>query len=509
MYKKTFVTIALCLFATLQLMAMRHTETIYGLNYFIDTDAKEATLLAGDYSGDIKIPSSVTASDWTVCTVVALVEGCFKDSKITSVEIPSTVDKLPMNCFNGCTSLASVEIPSSVSTLGEDCFYNCSSLTSIEIPSSVTELGYACFYRCSSLTSIEIPSSVTTLGGSCFSYCSSLTSIEIPSSVTTLGGSCFSYCSSLTSIEIPSSVTTLGGFCFDNCSSLTNIEIPSSVTTLGGFCFDNCSSLTNIEIPSSVTEIGEYCFYNCSSLTSIEIPSSVTELRDFCFYNCSSLTEIRCYAEKVPGAFYRTFSGLSTSTCALYVPKKSLEAYKQDEHWGKFKYIYALDDNGGGTETKKCEKPEISYANGKLYFKSSTSSAKYQYTISDEDIKTDALDEDGEVELVATYNISAYATADGYLPSDKTTATLMWLEANTDNPSTNINTTAKRGIVAQSEGGIITISGLDEGEKVEFMSVDGKVLGSATSVGGTASFSTSEQIVIMKIGSQSVKLTVK
>ena len=186
-----------------------------------------------------------------------------------------------------------------------------------------------------------------------------------------------------------------------------------------------------------------------------------------------------------------------------------MEAYKQDEHWGKFKYIYALDDNEGGTDTEKCEKPEISYANGKLYFKSSTSSAKYHYTISDEDIKTDALDEDGEVELIATYNISAYATADGYLPSDKTPATLMWLEANADNPSTNINTTAKRGIVVKSEGGIVTISGLDEGERIEFLSVDGKVLGSATSVDGTASFSTSEKIVIVKIGSQSVKLTVK
>ena len=118
MYKKTFVTIALCLFATLQLMAMRHTETIYGLNYFIDTDAKEATLLAGDYSGDIKIPSSVTASDGTVCTVVALVEGCFRDSKITSVEIPSSVTSLPNECFSNCSNLTSIEIPSSVTELG-------------------------------------------------------------------------------------------------------------------------------------------------------------------------------------------------------------------------------------------------------------------------------------------------------------------------------------------------------------------------------------------------------
>ena len=395
--KKVFVTIALCLFAAMQLMAKPHTETIDGLNYFINTDTKEATLMYGDYSGDVKIPSSVTTSDGTVCTVVALVEGCFKESGITSVEIPSSVTSLP-----------------------NECFYNCYSLRSIEIPSSVTVLGDRCFI---------------------------------------------------------------------GCSSLTNIEIPSSVTRLGNYCFNGCTSLTSIEIPSSVTGLGLCCFTGCS------------------------LTQIKCLAEKVPSIdIYEgedAFYGLSTSTCLLYVPKQSLEAYKQDEHWGKFKYIYALDDNGGGTDTEKCEKPEISYANGALDFKSSTPGAKYHYTISDEDIKTDALDEDGHVELVATYNISAYTTADGYLPSDNTTATLMWLEANTDNPSTNINTTAKRGIVVKSEGGIVTISGLDEGERIEFMSVDGKVLGYATSVGGTASFSTSEQIVIVKIGSQSVKLAVK
>ena len=466
MSKNLFVTIALCLFAAIQLMAKPHTETIDGLNYFINTDTKEATLMYGDYSGDVKIPSSVTTSDGTVCTVVALVEGCFKESGITSVEIPSSVTSLP-----------------------NECFYNCYSLRSIEIPSSVTVLGDNCFYYCSSLTSIEIPSSVTELGDNCFVYCSSLTSIEIPSSVTELGDNCFYYCSSLRSIEIPSSVTVLGDRCFIGCSSLTNIEIPSSVTRLGNYCFNGCTSLTSIEIPSSVTGLGLCCFTGCS------------------------LTQIKCLAEKVPSIdIYEgedAFYGLSTSTCLLYVPKQSLEAYKQDEHWGKFKYIYALDDNGGGTDTEKCEKPEISYANGALDFKSSTPGAKYHYTISDEDIKTDALDEDGHVELVATYNISAYTTADGYLPSDNTTATLMWLEANTDNPSTNINTTAKRGIVVKSEGGIVTISGLDEGERIEFMSVDGKVLGYATSVGGTASFSTSEQIVIVKIGSQSVKLAVK
>lgn len=85
MSKKLFVTIALCLFAAIQLMAKPHTETIDGLNYFINTDTKEATLMYGDYSGDVKIPSSVTTSDGTVYTVVALVEGCFKKVELQAL----------------------------------------------------------------------------------------------------------------------------------------------------------------------------------------------------------------------------------------------------------------------------------------------------------------------------------------------------------------------------------------------------------------------------------------
>ena len=50
----------------------------------------------------------------------------------------------------------------------------------------------------------------------------------------------------------------------------------------------------------------------------------------------------------------------------------------------------------------------------------------------------DALSENGEVSLSAAYNISVYATADGYTASDKAEATLYWINANLEN-GTNIN----------------------------------------------------------------------
>ena len=102
--------------------------------------------------------------------------------------------------FSNCARLTSVEIPDSVETIGAHAFYYCSSLTSVVIPNSVTSIGDGAFYNCSSLTSVVIPDSVTTIGEDAFGGCGSLTSVIIPDSVMTIGEWAFGYCKSLTSV---------------------------------------------------------------------------------------------------------------------------------------------------------------------------------------------------------------------------------------------------------------------------------------------------------------------
>mgnify|MGYP000965973584 CR=1 FL=1 len=371
----------------------------------------------------------------------------------------------------------------------------------------VTSLGASCFKGCSGLTSITIPSSVTSLSESCFSVCSGLTSITIPSSVTSLGERCFSYCSGLTSIIIPSSVTSLGKSCFWNCSGLTSITIPSSVTSLGESCFEGCRGLTSITIPSSVTSLGGYCFYGCSGLISITIPSSVTSLGGNCFLYCQKLETV--YFE---GKYCKSnYADLNIPTTSIIkVPAKYLQGYK-NAFGSDYKYIYAWNPDETGDDNKpvtQCSTPSISYESGKLMFACETTGAKYYYTITDTDIKSDALSENGEVSLSAAYNISVYATADGYKASDKAEATLYWINANLDN-GTNINMVKTRGVVASAHDGIVTLSGLDNGEVVKFYAVDGKYLGSSVAANGAASYAVNESLVIAKVGKDSIKIAVK
>ena len=432
---------------------------------------------------------------------------CFSDCDgLTSITIPSSVTSLGNYCFYDCRGLTSITIPSSVTSLGNYCFSDCRGLTSITIPSSVTSLGDHCFTFCTSLTSITIPSSVTSLGERCFYGCSGLTSITIPSSVTSLGSDCFWGCYNLTSITLPSSVTSLGDCCFESCSGLTSITIPSSVTSLGSDCFYGCSGLTSITIPSSVTSLGKDCFSYCSGLTSITIPSSVTSLGDYCFEGCSGLETVY-FKGKVPK--YRSLSYIPTTTI-IKVPTEYLEDYK-DAFGSSYKYIYAWNPDGSGDDTKpvtQCATPSVSYGEGKLMFACETTGAKYHYTITDTDITSDALSENGEVSLSAAYHISVYATADGYTASDKAEATLYWINANLEN-GTNINQVRTRGVVASAHDGIISLSGLDDGEVVKFFAADGKYLGSAVAANGAASYAVSESLVIAKVGKDSIKIAMK
>ena len=553
LFKGFVMLVVLMLMTTSSAMA----EVIDGIRYMLDPVKKTATILPqfnGYYSGDIIIPEKVKGNDGVEYVVTSLGASCFKDcSGLTSITIPSSVTSLGEACFKGCSGLTSITIPSSVTSLGEGCFSNCTSLTSITIPLSVTSLGNGCFSDCSGLTSITIPSSVTSLDDYCFQGCSGLTSITIPSSVTSLGDGCFSYCTSLTSITIPSSVTSLGGGCFKGCSGLTSITIPSSVTSLGDGCFGSCSGLTSITIPSSVTSLGEDCFVYCSGLTSITIPSSVTSLGRFCFSGCSGLTSITIPSSvtSLGGGCFSGCSGLTSITipssvtslgvecfrgcqnletvyfedkCCksnyadLNIPNKSiikvpteyLQGYKS-AFGPDYKYIYAWNPGETGEDNKpvtQCSTPSVSYGEGKLMFACETTGAKYHYTITDTDIKSDAQSENGEVSLSAAYNISVYATADGYKASDKAEATLYWVNANLDT-GTNINMVKTRGVVASAHDGIITLSGLDNGEVVKFYATDGKYLGSSVAANGSASYAVNESLVIAKVGKDSIKIAVK
>lgn len=333
----------------------------------------------------------------------------------------------------------------------------------------------------------------------------SFTADGIEFKVTAFGDKCFYYCNSLKSVTIPEGVKSLGEKCFAYCSNLKNITIPFGVTTIGDECFYYCPNLASISISSSVTNISYFCFYCCSKLTSIILPASIKTIDPLCFYDCTALSSITCLA-KIPPTVSRSFSSFSPSTCVLYVP--DVDAYKAATAWKDFPYIYKIKEGGDQSSDKQqCEKPIISFASGKLLFSDATKEAEYHYTLKCADVKTNEAIDNGIVDLTACYDIEVYATAEGYRASDNATATLYWVKDD-GKIGTDINTAKTRGLVVSSDQGLVTCSGLNDGEQALFYNTEGKLLGRQTAQGGSAGIATQEKVIILKVGATNIKVHV-
>lgn len=243
-----------------------------------------------------------------------------------------------------------IEIPSSVEEIGDNAFEGCTGLTSIEIPSSVTRIGVAAFWGCSGLTSFEIPAGVTILGVDVIGACEKLTKISVSPDNPWFKaeGNCLldkktgKYLSiGCKDSVIPKGVTNIWDRAFRGCNSLISIEIPDSVTSIGNWAFDGCGGLTDIEIPSGVTKIGEGAFMDCSGLTSMEIPGSVTSIGRWAFEGCSGLREIKIW-EKSPRKMKRMLAGSDLGgleNITLYVPSETGFFYRLNAFFSKFKEI--------------------------------------------------------------------------------------------------------------------------------------------------------------------------
>ena len=216
-----------------------------------------------------------------------------------------------------------------ITVIDREAFYNKDVLSSIIIPNGVTEIGEEAFYGCDNLTGITIPNSVTSIGDSAFWGCKNLKSITIPNSVASIGEWAFGDCGNLKRFY--------GKFATPDGKAL--IDNGRLISYAHG---NNAESYT---IPNSVTSIGEGAFRGCENLTSITIPNSVTTIGGNAFRDCENLKEVYCKAITPPDMRY----GYGTEGWwdafvsnapdrKIYVPRKSVEAYKSADGWTNYDY---------------------------------------------------------------------------------------------------------------------------------------------------------------------------
>lgn len=363
--------------------------TIY-YNYINDGTELAVTMPPSNrpYSGSVIIPEEVTYMNRT--------------RKVT---------RIASYAFYGCGYLTSVTIPNSVTSIGEVAFYSCIGMTSITIGNSVAKIENDAFYNCGNLTSVHI----SDLNAWC-----KIVFISHPSAQhLILNGK------EIKDLIIPNSVTSIGNRAFQGFSGLTSVTIPNNVTSIGEQAFRGCSGLTSVTIPNGVTNIGVSAFQGCSSLTSITIPNSVTSIGKTAFSDCNFLV-VTSMIENPLAITTNTFSDNTFYNATLYVPSGTFDKYKATEGWTKFLFIEEEEGR------KKCEKPTISFKDGKLTFSCATEGVTYQYNVSTS-IKSG---EGNNIDFTPKYIITAYATKEGYDNSETATLEISIGDANCDG---NIN----------------------------------------------------------------------
>lgn len=167
---------------------------------------------------------------------------------------------------------------------------------------------------------------------------------------------------------------------------------------------------------------------------------------------------------------------------------------------------------GGGTDTpdtpKTCEAPTITFDNDakELCFASATEGATYKYTITSDDMASEASTSD-KTQLTGVYTITAYASAEGMYNSDKTTAKLCWVSAAIESDGI-LTAKADRGVIVSSNGNQINISGTVNGETIEVYNVGGSKLKAIKANSGNTTINglQSGNMYIIKIGGNKVKV---
>ena len=390
------------------------------------------------------------------------------------VTVPSTVvfnnrtfrvTGISYNAFQDHTELRSVDMPSITyikdgnydydSGTYKGAFADCSNLSDVNMPVA-TSIGSNAFSGCHALASVSLPVA-TYIGYGAFWDCKTLTSVSLPAA-TTIYDTAFGDCDALTSVSLPVA-TFIGNSAFSGCHALTSVSLPAA-TSIGSDAFHDCGALTSVSLPAA-TSIGKAAFQNCDALASVSLPAA-TSIGDCAFWYCDALKSV-----SLPAAIYIGYSAFEfcrTLTSVSMPVATIIDNYA-------FPDCSSLCDIYVGDQPAQCSD---------LTFR------KVTY-------------------LTATLHVPV-GCASKYRAAD-TWQNFAFISEDYD--PTGIKSTKVNDVKIYTDNGSVQLTGLKEGEKVVLYSLDGKLIGAQKANSGTISITTSEPVVICKMGGKSIKILVK
>ena len=239
--------------------------TFRGVDLKIDKDG----VFQGLCEGTTEIPNDFFLS-----------HNLFKNTKVKSLVIPSTVTKIGDKAFSSFNSLETLVIPNSVTSIGRDAFASCKSLKKVVIGNGIHELPNYIFYYCENLESVSLPDNLTTIGEYAFYNCKSLKNISLPETLKEIRKDAFSG-PQLQSITFPNALRRIEESAFWGCP-FTSVTLPDSLEDIGESVFYQCNSITSATVPSRLIEKikGKRIFAFCNNLKSVNIVDGLGKITE-------------------------------------------------------------------------------------------------------------------------------------------------------------------------------------------------------------------------------------
>ncbi|MDE6339885.1 MAG: leucine-rich repeat domain-containing protein [Muribaculaceae bacterium] len=276
--------------------------------------------------------------------------------ELESVNIPSGLKEIGEACFYECRSLNFdvLTIPEGVEAIEPQTFFNCRSLTAqVVLPSTLKSIGKYAFMQ-SKITAINLPDGLQGIGDTAF-YGTRLKNVIVPGSVAFTGSDHFGLCYELESLEFKGMPVSIPeGLCY-SCTNLDTVNIPESVTEIGSRAFEHCSSLRFFNVfTTNLVKTGANSFNGMNSLLVMRFPKTMKVIgRESCM-DWSSIERVFCDAVIPPycdgegeNSLMTPFGRLDSDSgrdTPLYVPRGSVESYRNAWGWNYFTNIMEIDE---------------------------------------------------------------------------------------------------------------------------------------------------------------------
>lgn len=152
-----------------------------------------------------------------------------------------------------------------------------------------------------------------------------------------IGEQAFVDCYNLRAVVLPSTLTTLGSMAFAGCNHLEQVTLSPKLEDIEEGVFYDCSHLRVVNIKEGTYNIRDGAFTNCKQLDNVVLPASVNFIGHEAFAGCKSLKHIKVLGTD-PNLMILSdaFGDLDKSQITVFVPKGSLERYKQSKAWAGF-----------------------------------------------------------------------------------------------------------------------------------------------------------------------------